>query len=198
MLRLYKILGLKFEQLGKLAEAREFYEKSAAMEPNNLPIRMHLFDLALRQQDDAAMQRSQDAILGFVKSKNDANYVLTEVKRRIMSFGRGEIDRAELSACRKLLDGALVQRPQWHELHITYGQLLLLLDEDMELALKYFDDALKYGPPKSNAVGIQVKLLAERGLYRQARERMERLPEGNSWQTTRPARSGDTDKDWRS
>ena len=50
-LRLYKIIGLKFEQLAKIEESREFYEKSAASEPNNLPLRMHLFELAAARRE---------------------------------------------------------------------------------------------------------------------------------------------------
>ncbi|NOZ40738.1 MAG: tetratricopeptide repeat protein [Planctomycetes bacterium] len=174
-LQLDKVLGLKFEQLGKIEEAREFYEKSAEQEQNNLPIRMHLFDLAHRQQDDAAMQKAQAAVLDFVKSKTHPNYILTEVKRRIMSFGRREIDQAELAKSRELLDTALSQRPKWYELHIVYGQLLLLVGGDIDLALQHFDKALESGPAKANAVRIQVMLLVERGLYEQARKRMDLL-----------------------
>ena len=170
-----KILGVKFEQLNLIDDSREFYEKAVLAEPGNLPIRMHLFDLALRQRDDAAMQKAQDGILGLVGSKNNTSYILTEVKRQIMQFGRQEITPEELEKSRERLDAALEQRPEWHELHITYGQLLLLLREDTNLALQYFDKALEYGPARSNAVNIQVKLLYDRGLYTKARERMELL-----------------------
>ena len=111
-------------------------------------------------------------MLAIVKSKDNASYILTEGRKRLMSFGRGETDKAKLDSCIALLDKALEQRPQWHELHITYGQLLLVLGQDVKLALQHFDDALKYGPAKSNAVSLQVKLLAEQGLYRQALDRM--------------------------
>ncbi len=174
-LQLIKVIGSRFEQMGMLDDAKEYYEKAIVLEPSNLPIRMHMFDLAVRQRDDAAMQKAQSAVLEFVKSKNDPSYLLTEVKRRIMSYSRGEIDLAELADARRLLDTALLDRPEWHELYITYGQLLLLLKEDINLALKYFDNALEYGPVKSSAVGVQVKLLVKQGLYPQARERMERL-----------------------
>ncbi len=176
--RLERILGLKFEQLGNFAEARKFYEKSIQREPNNLPLRMHMFDLALREQNDAAMQKAQESILE-LKTKDDASYLLTEVKRRLIKFTQKKIDRKELARCRTLLDKALKQRGEWHELYITYGQLLLLMNEDIDLALQYFDKALEYGPAKSNAVGIQVRLLAERGLNAQARERMDRLSKAN-------------------
>lgn len=175
--RLYKVLGVKFEQLGQAEVSWEFYEKSLALEPNNLPLRMYMFDFALRNRDVAKMQKAQQTVLDFVKNENDPSYLLTEVKSRILSFGTGKISKEQLADARDLLDKAIAQREQWHELHITYGQLLLLLGEDVNLALEHFDDALKYGPPKSNAVSVQIKLLAEQGLYRQARERMERLPE---------------------
>ncbi|MCA9231886.1 MAG: hypothetical protein KDA57_14650, partial [Planctomycetales bacterium] len=66
--------------------------------------------------------------------------------------------------------------PEWSELHVLYGQLLVLLNEDMDLALQHLDDALKYGPANSNAVGLQVQLLAKRGLNQEARKKMELLP----------------------
>lgn len=175
MLRLYKVLGLKFEQLGNIEESREFYQLAAEKEPNNLPLRMHLFDLAVREGDDEKMKEAQQAVLDFTKSKTDPSYLLTEVKRRLMSFGRGEIDREELAKARDLLDTALQTRPEWHELHVAYGQLLLLLGQELDLALQYFNDALEYGPAKSNAVAIQVKLLYERGLFKQALDRMTLL-----------------------
>ena len=153
LLQLNKALGVKFEQIGQFDDARALFEKSVKMEPNNLPLRMYLFELALRQRDDAAMQKAQESILEFVKSKDNANYLLTEVKRRIANFDRGRIDQGELADCRQMLDAALVQRPNWHELHITYGQLLLMLKDDVELALQYFDNALKYGPPKIECGG---------------------------------------------
>jgi|GEM_PF-2014081 len=176
-LQLRKNVGLKFEQLGQINEARQVYKQVIELEPNNLPIRMHAFDLALRQQDDDAISKAQAVVLQFVKSKSHPNYLLTEVKRRIFNYSQNPSDRGQLEECRQLLDTALGQRKEWHELHILYGQLLLLLGEETELALQYFDDALKYGPPKSNALGLQIKILAERGLFAQARERMMRMRE---------------------
>ncbi|MEM8946908.1 MAG: tetratricopeptide repeat protein [Planctomycetota bacterium] len=171
-LRLYKVLGLKFEQLSMYTESREYYELTAAAEPNNLPLRMHLFELALKERSDEAMVKAQEGILEIVQNKNHPNYVLTDVRRNIIRFALGQIDRAELANSRRQLDNALLERPKWHELHITYGQLLLIIGEDIDLALEHFDDALQYGRAKSTAVGVQVKLLAERGLNDQAMERM--------------------------
>jgi len=173
--RIGKVIGLKFDQLGKYEDAREFFEKAALQEPNNLPIRMHLFDIALRQGSDTEMQKVQESILNLVKSKDDASYLLNEVKRRIVSHAQGKIDLSELASCRQLLDAALQKRPEWHELHIAYGKLLLILNQEIDLVLEHFDKALEYGPARSTVVGVQVRLLADRGMFLQARERMDRL-----------------------
>ncbi len=173
--RLNKIIGYKFDQLGKFDDAREFLEQIAIQEPNNLPIRMRLFDISLRQGNDAEMQKAQEAILKVIGSKDNPSYILNELKRRITHFNQGKIDKAELASIRESLDTALRQRPEWHELHIAYGQFLLYMDGEMDLALKHFDQALEFGPAKFSVVALQVRLLAERGLYSQARERMGRL-----------------------
>jgi len=178
-IRMYTVVGLKLEQLNKLEESHGFWLKAAEMQPNSLPIRMHLFDLALRKQDDASMEEAQQAILELVVSKDNPSYILTEVKRLAIKFSRHEIGLTELATGRKRLDTALRERPEWADLHILYGQLLLLLKEDVDLAMQHFDDALKYGSRNINAIALQVKLLAERGLFRKARDRMDRLPENS-------------------
>ncbi len=174
-LQLYELLGSRFERLGKFEDARGYYEQLIELIPNSLPLRMHLFDLAVRERNPQAMDTAQERILEYVGSKTHPNYILTEVRRRINQYGRREIGRDELAKSRALLDSALQTRSDWHELHVTYGQLLLLLGEDIDLALQHFDSALDSGPARAGVVAVQTKLLAERGLYQQALERMKLL-----------------------
>jgi len=175
--QLWMTLGMKYQQLDMPEESRQCWVKAAELVPSNLPVLMHLFDLALRQGDDAGMRDAQGKILELVRNEKDSSYILTEVKRRIIGFGQKTVSREELAQARDLLDEALRQRPQWHELHVVYGQLILLLEGDLSLALQRFDDALKYGPPNLNAVALQVRLLAGHKLYQEARDKMDLLPE---------------------
>ena len=175
MLRLYEVLATQFERLARYEEAREYYSKLIEALPTSLPLRMRLFDIALREGNMEAIESAQAKVLEYVESKSDPSYILTEARRQIFRFGRKEIDREELGKYREQLDIALEARPRWHELHITYGQLLLLSGEDIELVLQHFDDALDAGPARAGVVAIQVKLLAERGLYKQAFDRMKLL-----------------------
>lgn len=174
--QLYSSLGLTFQRLNKGAEALEYWKKSAELMPNNLPVRMHLFELALQLRDEAATDEAQEKILQLVGSKNDASYILTEVKRRLFNFSLKKAAREEVIEARAMLDVALEQRPEWSELHALYGQLLVLLDEEIDLALKYLDNALKYGPANVNALALQVQLLHKRGLDEEARVKLSSLP----------------------
>nr|MBA3481508.1 tetratricopeptide repeat protein [Pirellulales bacterium] len=170
-------VGAKFDQLGKFAEAQRSQERAVELAPNNLPYRMALFDLALKQGDDPAMRRAQERVLEIVKSTSDPNYVLTEVKRRIVGSASGAATPEELKQARQLLNDAIKQRPTWSELHVASGQLYLVLEKNVDQALASFDEAQKYGASNLNAVGLQVRLLAERGRLDDARKRMAKIPE---------------------
>lgn len=175
--KVLKLLGSKFLQLADFDQAATYFLQAVELEPNDLPLRMQLFDIAYQQKDDDAMRLAQKGILDVLGTKEDGNYILTEVKRRLINFKGKESQRKELEEGVAMLDEALKLRPQWHELHILYGQLLLTLRRDVELALDHFDDALKYGPPNPRAVALQVKLLFESGLSKQAYERVRLIPE---------------------
>ena len=173
-LRFQQIIGLKFEQLGMTNDAREFYELVAKALPDNVTLRTTMFDMALRERNDEAMEKALGMILETVGDKSDPSYVLPNVRRKLTQVANGNLKREDLVELREQLDQALEQRPTWHELHITYGQLLLMLGgkENSKLAIEYFDKALEFGRARSAAVVVQVKVLAELGIYDQALQRM--------------------------
>ncbi|MCA9232112.1 MAG: tetratricopeptide repeat protein, partial [Planctomycetales bacterium] len=154
-MQLYSSLGLAFQRLNQIPESLEYWKKAVELAPSSLPLRMHMFELALQQHDDEAIRDAQKKILDLVGDENDASYVLAEVKRRLVGFNFEKVSREEVLEARGMLEAALKRRPEWSELHVLYGQLLVLLNEDMDLALQHLDDALKYGPANSNAVGLQ-------------------------------------------
>ncbi|NOY29615.1 MAG: tetratricopeptide repeat protein [Planctomycetes bacterium] len=177
--QLFSSLGVAFQRLNLPADALQYWKNAVGAAPNNLPLRMRWFEIALQLRDEDAMGEAQQQILELVGDKNDASYILTEVKRRLLGFRLEQISREEVLEARGLLDTALQQRAEWSELHVLYGQLLIFLNEDIDLALQHLDDALKYGPANVNAVGLQVKLLSKRGRFEEAREAMNRLPQAS-------------------
>ncbi|NOY40651.1 MAG: tetratricopeptide repeat protein [Planctomycetes bacterium] len=170
--QIYVYLARELRHLGKNDDALDFVNRAAQLAPNNLPVRMQLFDVAMQKNDDEAMQSAQRKILEIVKSKEDASYIITEVKRLILGYGKDQVTREELLEARAMLDAAMQQRPEWSLLHVTYGQLLLVLQVDLDIALERLNDALKFGPPNMGALSLHIKLLANQGQYQEAREKM--------------------------
>jgi tetratricopeptide (TPR) repeat protein len=174
---LYASIAAQFEALRQYDKSREYLKKAMELVPDSLPIRTRLFEIAFQERSDEHMLEAEQLILDLVKDKNDGNYIYCQVRRMMLDYSEQKIDREVLASARKLLDGVLERRPQWHEVHVLYGQLLLLLEVDQDIALKHLEDALKYGAPNANAVALQVKLLGQRGQMAEARERMNLIPE---------------------
>ena len=169
-------IALQFEMLKNFDKAKQHWNRAIEIMPDSLPMRMHLYDMAFQQRDIPGMLAAEQLILDLVKDENDGNLVLCQARRTLLEYTMQEATREDLIASRQKLDAALKCRPEWHELHVLYGQLLLLLEEDNDLALQHLNDALKYGPPNPNAVSLQVKLLAQRGNFAEAGRKMELIP----------------------
>jgi tetratricopeptide (TPR) repeat protein len=77
---------------------------------------------------------------------------------------------------RRIIDNALKQRPDWHELWLANGDLELYANNP-QLALEHYAKAEKSGRPNPRAVAQHIRLLALFGQYKQAGELLDRIPE---------------------
>ena len=121
-------VALQFEVLKKFDKALEHWNRAIEIMPDSLPMRLHMFELAFQQRDIPAMLAAEELILDLVKDKNDGNYVLCQVRRLLVEYSLGEATREDLLLAERGWMQALKRRPEWHELHILYAQLLLVLE----------------------------------------------------------------------
>jgi tetratricopeptide (TPR) repeat protein len=176
----WSAVATRYEQLGMYSEAQRSLEEAASLAKSSLPLRTSLFELAARQGDDPGMRAAQEKILEIVKSKSDPSYVLTEVKRRLTGYQNKTESKEELAEAGAMLDAAIKQRPGWADLLVAKGQLALVVDGNVDEALKSFEKAFAMGASNVNALALQVRLLADRGRLQEARERMNQIP-STSW-----------------
>ena len=169
-------IALQLEQLGHRRLSVKYWEKSTEASPNSLPVYMHIFDTAFRNRDFEGMLEAEQKVLDMVGSEDDASYILCHVKRKLLEFTTQKIDREEFAPVIGLLDKALEARSQWAELHVLYGQVLVVLEEDIDEALRHLDLALQFGPRNANALGLQVRILAQRGNYDEAYAKLQMIP----------------------
>ncbi|MEX0612829.1 MAG: tetratricopeptide repeat protein, partial [Pirellulales bacterium] len=166
----------RYLNLGMTEEARQYLTLAAEHQPNELPLRLSLFALALEDNDDAGMKEAQAKILEIVGSTNDSAWVYTEARRRLSLVRRGQLGPEALDEIRLLVSRALQQRRDWHELHLLNAELELIAGKPA-VALEHYDRAQKLGRPYPAAVANHIRLLAAVGRFADAGKLVERIPE---------------------
>lgn len=169
-------MAQRYLNLGMMEEAQQYLSMVADERPNELPTRVTLFTLALETGNDDGMKEAQKKILQIVKDTNDSTYLYTEARRQLSLVRRGMLGPEALPGIRELVNKALEQRPDWHELWLANGDVELYANNP-QLALEHYAKAEKSGRPNPRAVAQHVRLLALFGQYRQAGELLDRIPE---------------------
>jgi tetratricopeptide (TPR) repeat protein len=162
--------------LGLNDEARHYLTLSTDVRPDDLPLRVTMFNLALEANDDAGMKEAQDEILKVVGSNEDNVWLFTEARRKLSLIRRGQLDRKAIDEIRPLVNRALEQRKEWHELYVLNGELEVEAG-NLAKALESFDRAQELGRPYPAATAQHIKLLSFAGRLKQAGELLERIPE---------------------
>lgn len=173
---LWNGMAQRYFSLGMTDEARQYWTMAAELQPNELPLRVQLFQLAYLADDDAGMKDAQDKILEIVKDKNDSTWLYTEARRKLSQFRRGQLGNEALEEIRLMVDRALDQRREWHELYLIDAELELAAG-NYELALKAFDEAASRGMGSALQTATHVELLARSGRFQDAAKQVERIPE---------------------
>jgi tetratricopeptide (TPR) repeat protein len=166
----------RYLQLGLNDDARNYLNMAADSQPNELPMRLSLFALALDANDDAGMKDAQKKILDIVGSQDHNAWLYTEARRNLSLVRRGQLKPEAVEEIRKLVNRALEQRPEWHELHVLNAELDLMTG-NLQKALESFDRAEELGRPYPAAIAQHIRLLAMAGRFPQAGQLLERLAE---------------------
>lgn len=175
-LSLLNDLASKYELLGLRDEAREAWTQCADLAPNDLPVRLRLFILAHDQVDDAAMREAQDRILEIVKVKHESTWLYTEARRLLILYRRGMVGADELPKIHSLLNEALEQRREWHDLYLLQADLAIA-EGKIDQAIPAYQRALELGRAHAPAVAQFTRVLASQGQFTEARKVADTLPQ---------------------
>ncbi|HVT26803.1 MAG TPA: tetratricopeptide repeat protein [Lacipirellulaceae bacterium] len=173
---LWRGMARCYINLNMMDEARQFLNLAADKEPNDLPLRLALFSMALDANDAEGMKTAQEKILQIVGDKGDCDYLYTEARRRLWQLRRGQLSRDSLGDIRSLVTRALDQRPESSELYALLAEIELVSNNPAS-ALKNYDEAEKLGRPAPTAVAMHIRLLADNGRFDDAGKLLDRIPE---------------------
>ncbi len=161
-------------RIGEFSQARRLCQSLARREPNNLQVRLLLFDLALRAQDDSGLGELLEEIKqiegeGAFWHYGSALHLALQAQKK----GRGALEAAQ-----KHLVEARNLRPAWSRVALLAAHLCEQ-EGDEELAIEQYLRAVNLGERNPQAIRRVVQLLAERQRYAEA-DRVLRMVEEQS------------------
>jgi tetratricopeptide (TPR) repeat protein len=160
-------------RLGDAGQAERIW-LALAREPqhaNDLNLRLLLFDLALRNNDDGGMKRLQDDIHR-VEGTQGPLTRYAEAVRIIWRHRQGQ--KADLDDARAHLDYVASQRPAWSAVLLAKGEIEMIKGND-EQAIADLRRAIELGERGPRVIRKLVELLYARQRYAEADQEIRRL-----------------------
>jgi putative PEP-CTERM system TPR-repeat lipoprotein len=150
-------------QIGRSeALARQYLDKSIALDPKNIEGRLGLAQLAARKADSAAAQRELRAVLA-LDPKNE---------RAFAALAGLDALRGDHAAARKTLEGAIAANPASVKLRLLLAQLAFG-DSDPQRAHALLDQATSIATNRGEVLNAVGELLLRVGSTQEALERFQ-------------------------
>ncbi len=135
-------IGRIYLVMNELTEARRVWEQLAKDRPQDILVRMAMFEMAMQTEDDEAMQQAMDEIERLV-GKESAEWEWAEAARIVWSFRKGQLEKNELDRALGLVNQAVSRRDSWDVLYRLLGDIQWLRGEPMA-AIENFEKSLQY------------------------------------------------------
>ncbi|MBY0522441.1 MAG: tetratricopeptide repeat protein [Gemmataceae bacterium] len=160
-------------QIGNPREALRICGLLAAQRPNDLMLRMRMFDLATQVGDEAALQPLIEEVR---RIEGEAGALwrygkACQLIRRALTGDKSGLEEAET-----LLAAAAVRRPRWAQVCLRRGEVREL-SGDSDAALGHYQKAIELGDRAPDALRRVVQLLYERHRYAEADQTLQKLQE---------------------
>lgn len=158
---------------GNPADAGRLWAELAKQPRNaqNLKLRLLLFDLAVQQKDDAAMQRLLDEIRTLEGGESPV-WLFGQASRRLVKARQG--DRKALAEARQMLDQVVAQRPAWPAVLLAQAEVEEM-QGNVEQAITYYRRVIEQGVHTPRVVRQLVQLLTARQRYAEAEQELRKL-----------------------
>lgn len=150
-------------RIGQYGEARRLCQSLARREPNNLQVRLLLFDLALRAQDDTGLGELLDEIKQ-IEGEGAFWHYGSALHLALQAQKKG---KPALQEAQKHLVEARNLRPAWSRVALLAAHLCEQ-EGNEELAIEQYLRAVNLGERNPQAIRRLVQLLAERQRYAEA------------------------------
>jgi len=171
-IRLWQGLAAIYRNLGDFDESLRLWRQVAAARPDDVAVRLNMFELARIDGDAEEMEKLSQEIRRLA-GEGDAVAKFVEASR-LLAAAEGRLNEDALAQAQQLVQEARQQRPNWH--------VLSRLQADLEIrrgntdgAIEHLRAALDQGPASPPTVRKLVELLWSQRRVDEARLAMQRL-----------------------
>jgi len=158
--------------VGDWEAAGRLWQRVADAEPENIRVRLFLFDLALSRRDEPRMGRLLDEIRQIEGGQGGPLTLLGEAIRAVHRAHQGDLEA--LAEARDHLERARMQRPAWSRIPLLESEIDEI-EQDRQAATKHYLQAIELGERNPQVVRRTVQLLYQQGRYNLADEVLRKL-----------------------
>ena len=141
--RVWNKLAVGYLVFGEYEEVFRLWEMLAESDPNNLKVRVKIFELAFDRSDEERMGMGLDMIRELVGDTSN-EWKLAEAMRLTWLVTQGREGTSRLEDARRLLREIEDNRPDWPSL-LRLMASIAMMQSDVENALEYLERALDNG-----------------------------------------------------
>jgi tetratricopeptide (TPR) repeat protein len=153
-------------------QARRLWEQEAAKQPNDLGVRVRLFDLALQMKDEDAAGR----LVGEIRRLEGEKGTLWRYCAAARLIAWPPENRKGLDEARALLATVAARRPGWHRVPVCEGRIDEL-SGNPDAAVRHYLRAIELGERNPAVLQTTIRLLYERNRFDEAYQVIKKLPE---------------------
>jgi tetratricopeptide (TPR) repeat protein len=174
--RLLRAAAGAYLDIGEAVAAEGLWRRLAEQHPSDLGARLVLFDLRLRAGDEAGMQR---LIQDIQRIEGDEGTLWRYSRARLLIARAERGEKKGLEGARDLLRAVAKWRSGWSRVAVCEGQIEELLGRG-NAALAKYRQAVLLGERDPAVIGRMVQLLADRRLYAEAEQMIQKLRQQNT------------------
>ena len=161
--------------LGDLGRSEQLWQRLEKQQPQDLTTRMALFDIALETSNNQALD-TLIADMRRIEGASGTRWRYARAKRLTWLALKGN-DREGLEEASSLLKKLALERPNWHQVAVTRGQVYELQGK-RETAVAQYMEAVELGERNPAIINRLCLLLYQSQRYADAAKVMQKLPEG--------------------
>ena len=165
-------LGPAWLMIGDMENTKRVFETLAELEPENVPAKIQLFDLARKLGNEPEMDRLTE----FFKESADedsAEYLYCRATKIIWLFSQEKVTKEELAEAKTLLEKVKEMRPDWPNAVRGLAEVALM-EGNYDATIRHLQRVDELGALTMQQLELLVKLLYREGRNAELKELMEK------------------------